>query len=97
MLAVGARVGEALAALAALERLLAGVQPLVLGQVVLVLERLGADVADERSDARVLVLVAGQRRLLAELLVALVARVQLATAGAVLRLGRGTRLLPRAH
>ena len=42
VLAVGAGVREALQALGALERLLAGVQPLVLGQVVLVLERLVA-------------------------------------------------------
>lgn len=40
VLAVRARVGELFVALAALERLLARVQPLVLGQVVLVLERL---------------------------------------------------------
>jgi hypothetical protein len=42
VLTVGARVGELLEALAALERLLAGVQPLVLRQVVLVLEGLWA-------------------------------------------------------
>lgn len=39
VLAVGAGVRELLEALAALEGLLAGVQPLVLGQMVLVLER----------------------------------------------------------
>lgn len=42
VLAVAARVGEALQALGALEGLLAGVQTLVLRQVVLVLEGLGA-------------------------------------------------------
>lgn len=42
VLAVGAGVRELLEALAALEGLLAGVQPLVLGQVVLVLERFWA-------------------------------------------------------
>ena len=42
VLAVGAGVGEALEALGALEGLLAGVEPAVLGEVVLVLERLVA-------------------------------------------------------
>lgn len=42
VLAVGAGVGELLEALAALEGLLAGVQALVLREVVLVLERLRA-------------------------------------------------------
>lgn len=42
VLAVGAGVRELLEALAALEGLLAGVQSLVLGQVVLVLERFWA-------------------------------------------------------
>lgn len=45
VLAVGARVGKALEALLALERLLAAVQPLVFRQVVLVFEGLLADVA----------------------------------------------------
>ena len=80
MLAVGAAVREALAALAARERLLARVQPLVLGQVVLVLEGLVARVADEGPNARVLVLVARQRGLLGEHLVALVARVHVLVA-----------------
>jgi len=80
VLAVGAAVREALAALAARERLLARVQPLVLGQVVLVLEGLVARVADEGPNARVLVLVARQRGLLGEHLVALVARVHVLVA-----------------
>ena len=42
VLAVGAGVGEALEALGALEGLLAGVEPAVLGEVVLVLEGLVA-------------------------------------------------------
>ena len=42
MLAVGTRVGEALQTLLALVGLLAAVQPLVLRQMVLVLEGLGA-------------------------------------------------------
>lgn len=45
VLAVGAGVGELLEALEALERFLAGVQALVLRQVVLVLERLRAHLA----------------------------------------------------
>ena len=47
MLGVGAGVGEALAALLALEGLLSGVQAPVLRQVVLVLEGLGAHLAGE--------------------------------------------------
>ena len=49
VLAVGAGVREALEALGALKRLLARVQPLVLRQVVLVLERLVAVGALVRS------------------------------------------------
>ena len=45
VLTVGARMGEALETLLALERLLAAVQALVLRQVVLVLESFGAHVA----------------------------------------------------
>ena len=49
VLAVGARVREPLEALGALEGLLAGVQPPVLRQVVLVLERLVAVAALVRT------------------------------------------------
>lgn len=49
MLTVRTRVREAFEALDTLERLLAAVQPLVLRQVVLVLERLVAHVALVRS------------------------------------------------
>ena len=51
MLGVGAGVGEALAALLALEGLLSGVQAPVLRQVVLVLEGLGAHLAGEGAGA----------------------------------------------
>lgn len=44
-LPVGPRVGEAFETLLALERLFSRMQALVLGQVVLVFERLGTDVA----------------------------------------------------
>ena len=73
VLAVGARMRESFATLAALKRLLASVQPLVLSEVMLVLEGFVARVAHERPYARVFVLVARQRRLLAEHFVALVA------------------------
>ena len=49
MLAVGPRVTEAFAALLALEGFLPGVKAFVLCQMVLVFERLGADVAWERA------------------------------------------------
>ena len=49
VLAVGARVREALETLLTLERLLAAVQPFVFGQVVLVLERFRAHLALVRS------------------------------------------------
>ena len=51
VLGVGAGVGEALAALLALEGLLSGVQAPVLRQVVLVLEGLGAHLAGEGAGA----------------------------------------------
>ena len=51
VLTVGARVAEPLAALLALEGLLPGVQALVFGQVVFVLERLRTHVTVERPCA----------------------------------------------
>ena len=69
---------ESLAALAALERLFACVQPLVFGQVVLVLKSLFAHVAHKGPYARVFVLVARQRGLFAEHFVTLVAGVHVA-------------------
>lgn len=49
MLTVTSRMGESLQAFVTLEWLLAGVEPLVLGQVMLVLERLLADVTFIRA------------------------------------------------
>ena len=49
VLAEGAGVAETLAAVLAAERLLAAMQPVVLGEVVLVLKRLVTDGAHERS------------------------------------------------
>lgn len=91
VLAVRAGMGEALQTLATLERFLATVQTLMLGQMMLVLERFWTFHALVRTLARMFVLVPLQGAVLAERLVTLITDVL--TLGVRSRMGKWTGIL----